>query len=163
MNDTTKLLSLPSDMEVALTRSFEAPARLVFDCFTKPEHIALWLGRPGDTMPVCEVDLRVGGRWRYVWSLREGGEMGTGGEFREIEAPSRIVTTEAFEEPYFEMMGAGTLNTTTFVEREAKTTVTITSLYKSREARDGALQTGMEGGVDIGFQRLAELLRSLQS
>ncbi len=163
MNDTTKLLSLPSDLEVALTRSFNAPAQLVFECFTKPEHIALWLGRPGDTMPVCEVDLRVGGAWRYVWALREGGEMGTSGEFREIEAPNRIVTTEAFDEPFFEVMGAGTLNTTTLVEGDGRTTLTITVLYRSREARDTALQTGMEDGLGVGFERLAELLQSLQS
>ncbi len=163
MNDTTRLVSLPSDLEIALTRSFAAPAQLVFECLTKPEHIALWLGRPGDTMPICEVDLRVGGTWRYVWHLREGGEMGMSGEYREIEAPSHIVTTEAFDEPFFEVMGAGTLNTTTFVERDGRTTLTITTRYKSREARDTALQTGMEDGVNVGFERLAELLKSLQS
>jgi uncharacterized protein YndB with AHSA1/START domain len=135
----------------------------VFDALTRPEHIALWLGRRGDTMPICEVDLRVGGAWRYVWSLREGGEMGMGGVYREIDAPNRIVSTEAFDEPFFDVMGAGTINTTTFVERDGKTILTITSLYKSQAARDTALGTGMEGGIDEGFNRLVELLQSLQS
>ena len=97
MNDTPKLLSLPSDLEVAFTRTFDAPAQLVFDAFTRPEHIVRWLGRPGDKMTICEVDLRVGGKWRYFWQLREGGEMGISGEFREIDAPHRIVSTEAFD------------------------------------------------------------------
>jgi uncharacterized protein YndB with AHSA1/START domain len=163
MNDTKTTVTLPSDLEVAMTRSVEAPRPLVFDAFTKPEHIRRWLGRQGDTMPICEVDLRVGGAWRYVWSLREGGEMGMRGEFREIVAPERIVTTEEFDEPFFEAMGAGTINTTTFEERDGKTRLTITALYKSREARDSALQTGMEDGLDEGFGRLAELLQTLQS
>ena len=163
MNDTPKLLSLPSDLEVAFTRTFDAPAQLVFDAFTRPEHIVRWLGRPGDKMTICEVDLRVGGKWRYFWQLREGGEMGISGEFREINAPHRIVSTEAFDEPYFEVMGAGTLNTMTFVERDGKTTPTQTTLYRSREARDAAVQTGMEGGLEEGFKQLAELLRELQA
>jgi uncharacterized protein YndB with AHSA1/START domain len=152
------VVSTPSDLEIVMVRSFNAPRALVFDAFTRPDLIRRWLGRRGDEMTVCEVDLRVGGRWRYVWRLREGNEMGMQGEFREIVVPERIVQTEVFEGPDFTTMGEGTLNTLVLEERGGITTVTITALYQSREARDGALATGMEEGAGESYDRLAELL-----
>jgi uncharacterized protein YndB with AHSA1/START domain len=154
-------VTTPSDLEIAITRVFAAPARLLFDAWTKPEHLKRWLGRRGDEMTVCEVDLRVGGAWRYVWRLREGGEMGMHGEYQEVEPPDRLVTTEAFAEPYFEEMGSGTINTFTFEERDRKTKLTVTTLYKSRAQRDAVLGSGMESGVGESYERLDEVLRSM--
>lgn len=159
---TGLVVTTPSDREIVMTRVFDAPRQLVFDAWTKPEHLVQWFGRRGDEMTVCEVDLRVGGAYRFVWRLREGGEMGMGGVYREVVPPERLVSTEVFEGEYFEQMGGGsTINTLTFEERDGKTTMTITSLYGSREARDAAIQTGMEEGAAEGFDRLAELLQTL--
>jgi len=154
-------VTTPSELEIVMTRAFDAPRALLFDALTKPEHIRRWLGRRGDVMTVCEVDLRVGGKWRYVWTLREGGEMGMSGEFLQIVVPELLVTTEAFDEPYFEVMGAGTVNTLRLEEREGRTFLTTTVRYKSRQARDAALGTGMETGAAESYDRLAELLRTL--
>lgn len=154
-------VTTPSDTEIVMTREFDAPRELVYEAFTKPEHIRRWLGRRGDTMPVCEVDLRVGGKYRYVWSLFDDGEMGLYGEFLEIEPPSRIVQTENFDEPVFEVMGSGTVNTLVLEERDGKTLMTQTIACKSREARDSIIATGMESGVVESFERLDELLPTI--
>jgi uncharacterized protein YndB with AHSA1/START domain len=154
-------VTTPSDTEIVMTREFAAPRSLVFEAFTKPEHTRLWLGREGDTMSVCEVDLRAGGAWRYRWQLQEGGEMGMYGAFLEIEAPGRLVQTEHFEGEFFEVMGGGTVNTLVLEEREGVTLMTATVVYKSREARDGVLQTPMEQGAGESFDRLEELLAGL--
>lgn len=154
-------VSIPSELEIVMTRAFAAPIALVFEAITKPEHIRRWLGRSGDVMTVCDVDLRVGGKWRYVWTLREGGEMGMSGEFLEVVVPELLVTTEAFDEPYFEVMGAGTINTLRLEEREGRTFLTTTVRYKSRQARDTALGTDMETGAAESYDRLAELLKTL--
>ena len=153
---------MPSEREIVMTRDFAAPRSLVFDAFTQPEHIRRWLGREGDTMSVCEVDLRVGGAWRYLWQLREGGEMGMYGSFLEIDAPRRLVQTEHFEGEFFEVMGGGTVNTLVLEEHDGVTTMTITVVYKSREARDGVLRTPMEAGAGESFDRLEELLGTLR-
>src|SRR5882672_7435090 len=96
-------ITLPSDREIAMTRVFEAPRRLVFDAHTKPELIKRWLGvRAGWSMPVCEVDLRVGGKYRYVWTKNDGTyEMGMGGVFREVAAPERVVSSEKFDQAWY--------------------------------------------------------------
>jgi uncharacterized protein YndB with AHSA1/START domain len=137
----------------------DAPRRLVFDAFTKPELVKQWLlGPPGWTMPVCEIDLRVGGSYRYVWrNTANGNEMGMGGVYREIAAPERIVTTEKFDEAWYPGEAVGTL---VLSEQGGKTTVTQTVLYQSREARDAVLKSGMEQGVSASYDRLAELLMS---
>ena len=157
-SDTT--FTLPSDREIVMTRVFDAPRHLVFDAWTKPEHLVRWFGRRGDTMTVCEVDLRVGGTWRFVWRLRAGTELGMKGVYREIVPPERLVYTETFEGPYFEEMGAG-INTLTFEEHDGKTTLTATALYKSREIRDAVIQSGMEAGAAESLDRLAELLQTM--
>lgn len=155
-------LTTRGDREIVMTREFNAPRQLVFDAFTKPELIRRWLlGPDGWSMPICEVDLRVGGKYRYVWRKDEGGqEMGMGGVFREIDRPKRIVNTEVFDEPWYPGEG---LNTTEFIEREGKTTVTQTLLYISRDARDGVLKSGMESGVRRSYDRLEEMLASTPS
>jgi uncharacterized protein YndB with AHSA1/START domain len=150
------------DLEIVLTRVFAAPRRLVFDAWTRPEHLVRWFGRRGDTLAVCEVDLRPGGTYRFVWRLREGGEMAVRGEYREVAPPERIVSTEVFEGAEFEVMGGGTLNTVSFEERGATTVMVCTVLYRSRAARDRALATPMEQGAGESYDRLAELLRALE-
>lgn len=152
-------VTTPSDREVLITRVVHAARALVFDCYTKPELVRRWLlGPPGWTMPVCEIDLRVGGRYRYVWRGPNGEEMGMGGIYREIAAPERIVTAELFDEDW---TGGETLATLTLTERAGRTTIEHSILYASKEARDGALQTGMADGMEMGFQRLDELAATL--
>jgi uncharacterized protein YndB with AHSA1/START domain len=145
--------------EILMTRILDAPRRLVFDAFTKPELVKQWLlGPPGWTMPVCEIDLRVGGSYRYVWrNTTNGNEMGMGGVYREIAAPERIVATDKFDEAWYPGEAVGTL---VLSEQSGKTTVTQTVLYQSREARDAVLKSGMEKGVSASYDRLAELLTS---
>ena len=144
----------PSDREVAMTRTFDAPRRLVFEAFTNPEHLPNWMTGPeGWTMPVCEIDLRPGGAWHFVWRRSDGSEMEMRGEYREITPPDRLVSTESWGGDWPE-----TLNTLVLTEDEGKTTVTQTILYPSMEARDAALQTGMKDGASVSFDRLAEYL-----
>jgi uncharacterized protein YndB with AHSA1/START domain len=133
-----------SDEEVRVTRTFDAPRNLVFDAWTKPELLRRWLGSEADELIVCDVDLRVGGTYRFVWRTREGGEMGLGGVYRDVVANERIVVTENFDPPYDEMMGGAAVTTTVFEERDGKTTLTSTTRYRSRDARDGAIATGNE-------------------
>ena len=157
-NPGTLKLTAPGDREIVMTRVFDAPRKLVFDAFTKPELVRQWLlGPPGWSMPVCEIDLRVGGKYRYVWRNVNGNEMGMGGVYREIVAPERIVATEKFDESWYPGGAVGTL---VLVERGGKTTLTQTVLYESREAREAVLKSPMEKGVAAGYDRLAELLAS---
>lgn len=151
-------ITTPSDREIAMTRVFNAPARLVFDAWTKPELIRRWLGvRAGWTMAVCEVDLRVGGAYRFVWRGPDM-TMGMGGMYREVVPPTRLVSTEKFDEAWYE---GEALDTMVLVEREGKTTVTTTVRYVSREVRDAVIKSGMATGVAEGYDKLAELLPSL--
>ena len=149
-------IATPSDREVVITREFDAPRELVFDCHTKPDLVRLWLlGPPGWTMPTCEIDLRVGGRYRYVWRGPNGEEMGMGGVFREVARPERIASNERFD---VDWTGGETLAATQFAEHDGRTVTTVTVLYASKEAREGALATGMTDGMEAGYQRLDELL-----
>lgn len=145
------------DRELVMTRAFDAPRRLVFDAFTKPELVKRWLlGPPGWSMPVCEIDLRVGGKYRYVWRRdSDGTDMGMGGVYREIVSPERLVATEKFDEAWYPGEAVGTL---VLVEQGGRTTVTQTMLYDSREARDAVLKSPMESGVAASYDRLEELL-----
>jgi uncharacterized protein YndB with AHSA1/START domain len=155
-------IATPSERELAMSRVFDAPRALVWEALTKPEHIVGWFGRRQDTLAVCEVDLRIGGTARYVWRFADGNEMAITWVFREISPPERAAFTETFDEPYAEEMGGDTLVTITLDERDGKTTLTFTTLYKSREDRDRVLQSGMEEGAVETFDRLAELLETLQ-
>ena len=159
-NAGTLKVTTRGDREIVMTRTLNAPRPLVFDAFTKPELVKRWLlGPDGWSMPVCEIDLRVGGSYRYVWRRdRDGTEMGMGGVYREIVAPERIVSTEKFDESWYPGEAVGTL---VLVEQGGKTTVTQTVLYESRDARDGVLKSPMESGVAAGYDRLEKLLASL--
>ena len=146
------------DREIVMTREFDAPRKLVFDAFTKPELIRQWLlGPEGWSMPVCEVDLRVGGKYRYLWRHTNGNEMGMGGVYREIMPPERLVATERFDESWYPGEAVGTVE---LVEKAGRTTLTQTVLYESREARDGVMKSPMESGVAAGYDRLEQLLFS---
>jgi uncharacterized protein YndB with AHSA1/START domain len=151
-------LTTPSDREIRITRTFDAPRRLVFDAWTRPELIRRWLlGPPGWTMTVCEVELRVGGAYRYVWRRDDGTTMGMGGVYREIVVPERWVATEKFDDYPGEALGTNVLT-----ERAGQTTSDLRLLYASKAARDGALGSGMDKGMEAGFERLDALLASLE-
>jgi uncharacterized protein YndB with AHSA1/START domain len=159
MNTGNLKLTIQGDREIVMTRVFDASRRLVFDAFTKPELVKQWLlGPPGWSMPVCEIDLKVGGKYRYVWRQdSDGSEMGMGGVYREIVPQERVVCTEVFDSAWYPGEAVGTL---VFFEQGGKTTITQTVLYQSREARDAVLKSGMEKGVAASYDRLAELLAS---
>ena len=152
-------LSTPSDREIQVQRRFGAPRAAVFDAFTRPELVRQWLlGPEGWTMPVCDIDLRVGGTYRYVWrKASTGGEMGMGGTFREVVRPERLVATERFDDAWYP---GEAIDTTVFEEADGITTVRLTVLYESREARDVATRSGMERGMIAGYDRLEQLLAS---
>lgn len=152
----TLQVTTPTEREIVMTRVFDAPRRLVFEALTTPELLKRWLlGPPGWSMVVCEVDLKVGGAYRYVWRNTKGTDMGMGGVFREIVPPERLVATEVFDESWYP---GEALDTSVLVEQGGKTTLTLTVLYESREARDAALSTGMEDGMAASYDRLADLL-----
>jgi uncharacterized protein YndB with AHSA1/START domain len=155
-NEGNLKLTTRGDREVVMMRTLDAPRKLVFDAFTKPELVKQWLlGPPGWSMPVCEIDLRVGGSYRYVWRKAGVPDMGMGGVYREIVPPEKIVSTETFDQAWYPGEAVGTV---LLVEQGGKTTVTQTVLYQSKEARDGILKSGMEKGVAASYDRLAELL-----
>ena len=149
----------PSDSEITLTRLFDAPRDLVWAAMTRPEHISRWWGILGDgySVPVCEMDLRVGGRWRFQGRGPEGDYPAFYGEVKELEPPSRIVYTEIFE-PFPD---GGSLVTSTLEEEDGRTRLTVTARYDSRATRDMVLQTGMEKGAATSYDRLEEVARSL--
>ncbi|HEV8630302.1 MAG TPA: SRPBCC family protein [Thermoanaerobaculia bacterium] len=154
-------VTTPSDREIVMTRTFDAPRALVFDAFTRPEHVRRWLlGPPGWSMVVCDMDLRVGGTYRWVWRRDDDGTtMGMGGVYREIVAPQRIVSSEKFDQAWYPGEAIGTV---VLSEKAGKTTITQTILYESRDARDGVLKSGMEKGVEASYDRLEDLLASLR-
>jgi uncharacterized protein YndB with AHSA1/START domain len=152
-------VSTPSDREIQITRDFHAPRPLVFDAFTKPELVRRWLlGPDGWSMPVCEIDLKVGGRYRYVWRKAGVKDMGMGGVFREIVSPERLVATERFDDSWYP---GEALDTTVFTEVGDITNVACTVLYESEEARDTARRSGMEHGMAAGYNRLEKQLSAI--
>ena len=155
----TLQVSTPSDREIAMTRVFNAPRALVFDAYTRPELLKRWLGVHNNwILAVCEIDLRKGGAYRYVWRGPNGEEMGMRGTFREVEPPARLVTDEKFDQAWYEGQCIGTV---TFVEKAGKTTLTMNLKYDSKKIRDAVLQSPMKGGVEIGFDTLEQVLASL--
>jgi uncharacterized protein YndB with AHSA1/START domain len=156
-NSAALTVTTPTEREIVMTRVFDAPRRLVFDAWTNPEHVPHWmLGPAGWTMPVCQIDLRPGGAWHFVWRRSDGTEMGMDGVYREIKPPERLVNTERWGADWPE-----TINTLLLSEQDGKTTASLTILYPSKQARDAALKTGMMEGVTESFDRLAELLRTM--
>jgi len=146
-------VTLPSDCEILVTRELAAPRALVYDAHTKPEMVKRWLHGPDDwSMPECEIDLRVGGTYRYVWrQLSDGLEFSARGKFVEIVPGEKIVSTEVFEGP----MNLGeAVNTLTLTERNGKTLVTLLMRYPSKAIRDQAIETGMNEGIEMGYARL---------
>ncbi len=153
-------MSVPSDREIVLQRSFDAPRSLVFEAFTRPEHLRQWWGLRGSTLTVCDVDLRPGGGWRFVTRGATGHENPFCGEYREITPPERLVFTLVYDVP-----GAREhpgLVTDVFSEDGEGTSLVETMLFPSLEARDGLLQSDMKTGAAETFDRLAELLAKLQ-
>jgi uncharacterized protein YndB with AHSA1/START domain len=144
----------PSDREIVVTRVVNAPRRLVFAAWTEPRHLQRWLTGPdGWSMPICEIDLRPGGRWRYVYRKASGTEMTLTGSVREVVPPERLVTTESWGPEWPE-----TVNTLALTESGGFTTITLTIAYPSKEARDAALGTGAMDGMNRSFERLDDLL-----
>jgi uncharacterized protein YndB with AHSA1/START domain len=144
----------PSEREVLVTRVVNAPRRLVFAAWTEPRHLQRWLTGPeGWTMPICEIDLRPGGRWRYVYRKASGKEMTLTGSVLEVVPPERVVTTESWGPEW-----PDTVNTLVLTESEGRTTIALTITYVSKEARDAALDTGAMDGMNRAFELLDELL-----
>lgn len=154
-------LTTPSDREIVMTRAFRAPRNLVYEAFTKPDLLKRWLtGPPGWTMSVCEMDLKVGGAYRWVWLGPDGVEMGMGGVYKEIVPPERIVSTEKFDQSWYPGEAVGTI---VFSEQAGVTTLTQTILYESKDARDTVLRSPMEQGVTASYNGLEELLATLSA
>lgn len=155
----TLQVAAQGDHEIVMTRVLNAPRHLVFDAFTKPELLKRWLGAlAGWEFAVCEIDLRVGGKYRWVWKNTDGMQMGISGVYREIIPPEKIVSTEKFDEAWYPGEGLGTIVLT---EQGGQTTVTQTVRYETREARDGVLKSPMESGVSASYNQLQLLLESI--
>lgn len=157
-NSATFIVTTPADAEIRLTRIFDAPPALVFEAMTRPEHVTRWWGRLGEgySVPVCEIDLRPGGKWRFV-NRYPGGEAVFYGEYVEIAPPERLVFTEIFE-PYPDSVS---VVTSVFTDLGGRTQLEATVRYPSREVRDIVLGTGMADGAATSYDRLEDLLATL--
>jgi uncharacterized protein YndB with AHSA1/START domain len=159
VNNGSFKVTTPSEQEICLTRLFDAPMHLVFEAMSKPEHVKRWWGRLGEgySVPVCEIDLRPGGKWRFV-NRHPGGEVAFYGEYREITPPSRMVFTEIFEQ----FPDSVSVVTSVLTEEGGKTRLTATVRYPSLEVRDAVIASGMARGAGISYDRLEDLLAELQ-
>jgi uncharacterized protein YndB with AHSA1/START domain len=161
----TAKVTLPSDTEILITREFAAPKHLVFKAYTTPELVKRWWSGERGEVTLAEIDLRVGGRWRYVMMANEGFEVAFHGEYREIVPNERLVSTEVFEglpgEQYPDGADSGTLNTATFTEIDGRTRLEILVECPSMEIRDAIIGSGMEAGMQEGMDKLEELAISL--
>lgn len=151
-------ITLPSDREIVVTREFNAPRDLVFDCWTIPALIRRWLGPADWVMTTCDFDARVGGKWRFVSRGPDGFEMASGGTISEFIRPEWMKTTELYD---IDWTGGETINSNAFTEANGITTSVLTVLYASKQARDGARATPMAEGMEMGFQRLDEMLADM--
>ena len=158
MNKTPLTVTTLTDTEIVITRLFAAPRPIVWRCWTEPALVRRWLlGPPGWTFEVCDIDLQVGGSYRYVWRSADGAPLGMRGTFTEVTPPRRLVDRQIFDEDW---TGGEAIGTLVLTERDSTTTLTNTILYSSREARDAVLKTPMEQGMAMGYDRLAEALAS---
>lgn len=158
-NSGNLTVTTPSDREISMSRVFNAPRRLVFDAYTRCEYLKQWLGVvEGWSLDVCEIDLRVGGTYRYGWRNTNGTSMGMGGTYREIVTNERIVATEKFDESWYE---GEAVDTATFAESGGKTTLTIIVLYASKAVRDEVLKSGATEGLTANYDALDVVLASL--
>jgi uncharacterized protein YndB with AHSA1/START domain len=154
-------ITTPSNREIAMIREFDAPRELVFEAYTRPALLKRWLGVHNNwILAVCDIDLRPGGKYRYVWRGPDRMEMGMGGTFREVNPPERIVATEKFDDPWYPGEAESVL---TLVEKNGKTTLTLTVRYESQAARDAVLQSPMDQGVAIGFDTLQKVLDEVRT
>jgi uncharacterized protein YndB with AHSA1/START domain len=151
-------IATPGEREIVITREFAAPRALVFEAMSKPEFLKRWLfGPPGWEMTECVEDQRVGGSFRWAWKGPEGVSLAMHGVYREVKSPERMVRTEIFDMGCPEQSGEQ-VATLELAEHGGRTRLTITVLYPSKEARDGALASGMEQGMAAGYDRLDALL-----
>jgi uncharacterized protein YndB with AHSA1/START domain len=151
-------VTLPADEQILITREFDAPKHLVYKAWTTPELVRRWWNAKRGEVTTCEIDLRVGGTWRYVMVTPDGTEVGFHGEYREIVPNERIVSTEVFEG----MPEAAALNTLTLAEEDGRTTLTILVEHSSKEHRDGHINSGMEAGMQDAMDLLEEVAVSLR-
>jgi uncharacterized protein YndB with AHSA1/START domain len=160
MSKHKSIVTLPNDRDVVVVRSFDAPRTLVFDAWTTPELMQRWLlGPPGWTMPVCEMDVRPGGKFRWRWrNVESGVEFGFSGEFHEVVKPSRIVHVERFDPGDVGGEMGEALVTSVLTEKNGVTTYSTTIHYASKAVRDAALKTGMTDGMEQSYEKLDELL-----
>ena len=151
-------ITTPDDREIRITRSFDAPRQLVWDAYTRPELLKRWLGTmPGWSWTVCEMDVREGGRYRWVWRGPEGAEMGLGGEYKEVVPAERLVSTERYDQAWYPGEATGTVE---FTEQGGRTLLVTTLRYDSKAARDAVLQSGATDGMEAGYTALDTLLAS---
>ena len=158
-NTDSFVVTTPSETEICMTRLFDAPRQLVFEVMSKPEHVKRWWGRLGEgySVPVCEIDLRPGGKWRFV-NRHPKGEAAFHGEYKEIDPPGRIVFTEIFEE----FPDTVSVVTAVLVDEGGKTRFTATVRYPSQQVRDAVIGSGMARGAGISYDRLEDLVAELQ-
>jgi uncharacterized protein YndB with AHSA1/START domain len=156
-NSSKLTVTLPSEREITLMREFDAPRELLFEAFTKPEHVAQWWGQKDSTLVVCDMDFRPGGAWRFVERAADGNEYGFRGQIREIARPERIVQTFEWEG----LPGHISVETMVLEDLGGRTRLTVTSAFDSVQDRDGMLQSGMEKGAGESYDRLAEYVRKL--
>jgi uncharacterized protein YndB with AHSA1/START domain len=158
-NSDTFKVSTPSDREIRLTRLFNAPRQLVFEAMTKPEHVRRWWGMLDEhhSVPVCDIDFRLGGAWRFV-NRTPHGDVAFRGVYREIAPPDRLVFTEIFEV----FPDTESVVTAVLTEEDGKTRLTLTVLYPSLEVRDTVIKSGMERGAAVSYDRLEDVVAELQ-
>jgi uncharacterized protein YndB with AHSA1/START domain len=151
-------VTLPADQEILITREFDAPRHLVYEAYTNPDLVRRWWHAKRGEMTVCDIDLRVGGRWRYVMVTPEGMEVAFHGEYREIVPNERIVSTEVYEG----MPDAEALDTLTLTEFDGRTRLEILVEHASKEHRDAHIESGMEAGLQDALDVLEEVAASLR-
>jgi uncharacterized protein YndB with AHSA1/START domain len=157
-------VTLPADDQILITREFDAPRHLVFQAFTTPELVRRWWHAKRGEVTVCEIDLQVGGKWRYVMVANDGSEVGFHGEYREIVPDERVVSTETYEglpEGVSEEDGT-TVNTATFTETDGRTTLTLLVQAPSKTTRDAIIESGMEDGLQDALELLEGVASSLR-
>jgi uncharacterized protein YndB with AHSA1/START domain len=159
MSKKLEIIAEPGKTSFMTRRVVDAPRSLVFEAFTKCEHLKRWMGPRRVTMVSCDSDLRVGGRYRFVFRGPDGKDAGFSGEFREIVRPERIVRTFLFEP----IPGSDCVETLELTEIDGKTTITTTTVHKTVENRDGHVGSGMEAGMTEGYARLDELLAEVST
>ena len=153
----TATVTLPGDEQILITRVFDAPRHLVFRAYTTPELVERWWAGDRGTVTSIEIDLRVGGRWRYVMEALGGFEVAFHGEYREVVPDERLVQTEVYEG----MPDGEALDTVTFTEEDGRTTLTVLVEHSCREHRDAHIESGMEGGMQEAMDKLEQVAISL--